>query len=44
MAVNGWINSPGHKKNLMSNTTHCAIAVYQNNSGAYYFTQIFTRK
>jgi len=42
--VDGWINSPGHRKNLLSNTTHCAIATYRNSSGAYYLTQMFARK
>lgn len=27
-AVIGWINSPGHRKNLLSESTHCAIGVY----------------
>ena len=44
MAVNGWINSPGHRKNLLSNTNSCAIATYITSSGAYYLTQMFARK
>lgn len=44
MAVNGWINSPGHRKNLLSNSTYCAIASYQNNYGEYYVTQIFVNR
>ena len=43
-AVNGWINSPGHRKNLLSNTNFCAIATYRTSSGAYYLTQMFARK
>ena len=43
-AVNGWINSPGHRKNLLSNTNFCAIATYRNSAGAYYLTQMFARK
>ena len=42
--VDGWINSPGHRKNLLSNTTHCAIASYRTSSGSYYLTQMFARK
>ena len=42
--VDGWINSPGHRKNLLSNTTHCAIATYKTSSGAFYLTQMFARK
>ena len=39
-AVIGWINSPGHRKNLLSVSSHCAIAVYCL-YGKYYFTQLF---
>lgn len=42
--VDGWINSPGHRKNLLSRTTHCAIATYRTSSGAFYLTQMFARK
>lgn len=44
MAINGWINSPGHRKNLLSTTSHCSIAVYRNNGGEFFLTQIFVRK
>ncbi len=27
--VNGWINSPGHRKNLLSLSNVCGIAVYK---------------
>jgi len=43
-AVKGWINSPGHKQNLLSDTSHCAIATYKNNFGSFYLTQIFVLK
>lgn len=43
-ALNGWINSYGHKQNLLSYTSHCAIAVYKNNYGAFYLTQLFALK
>ena len=43
-AVNGWISSPGHKKNLLSDTTHCAIATFITRRGEYYLTQMFARK
>ena len=42
-AVEGWINSPGHRKNLLSGTTYCAIATYKSGN-TYYLTQIFIRK
>ena len=41
VAVNGWIESPGHRKNLLSRSTMCAIGVYQNKQGAWYLTQLF---
>ena len=36
-AVRGWINSPGHRKNMLATNTVCAIAVYCKN-GYYWFT------
>jgi len=44
LAVNGWINSPGHRKNMLSNSNHCAIATYVNSNGEIYLTQIFIKK
>ena len=44
MGVNGWINSPGHRKNLLSYSSHCAIATYRSGYGEFYLTQIFVRK
>eukprot|EP00347_Sterkiella_histriomuscorum_P010826 403374778 len=40
VAVTGWINSPGHRKNMLSNSNLCGIAVYCY-YGRYYFTQLF---
>jgi uncharacterized protein YkwD len=37
VAVNGWINSPGHRKNMLSSSNICGIAVYRH-YGRYYFT------
>ncbi|GAB5355845.1 hypothetical protein AAMO2058_000240000 [Amorphochlora amoebiformis] len=39
--VNGWIKSPGHRKNLLSKSNYCGIGVYRNFHGQYYATQIF---
>lgn len=36
-AVQGWIKSPGHRKNMLSTQTLCGIAVYCK-YGHYYFT------
>lgn len=41
VAVNGWIESPGHCKNLLGNFTYCGIGVYMNHEGKYYLTQLF---
>lgn len=41
-ALEGWINSPGHRKNLESPTTHFAVAAYSTRgSQHYFFVQIF---
>lgn len=40
VAVDGWIQSPGHRKNLLSKTQWCGIGVYQNSSGHWYLTQL----
>ncbi|KAM9986135.1 hypothetical protein ACTFIZ_004379 [Dictyostelium cf. discoideum] len=39
--VNGWINSPGHRKNLLANFNVCSIGVYKNSEGFWYLTQLF---
>ena len=39
-AVTGWINSPGHRKNMLATNTVCGIAVYCK-YGHFYFTQLF---
>ena len=36
-AVTGWINSPGHRKNMLATNTVCGIAVYCK-YGHFYFT------
>ena len=38
-AVDGWIKSPGHRKNLLGNFYYCGIAVYCY-YGSFYFTQL----
>ena len=43
-AVKGWINSYGHKQNLLSDTSHCAIATYKNRYDEFYLTQLFALK
>lgn len=42
--VEGWLNSPGHKKNMEGNYTFTGIGVYKDRKGVIFFTQIFIRK
>jgi hypothetical protein len=41
LAVDGWANSPGHRRNMLGNWRFCGIGVYRNGSGGYYLTQLF---
>ena len=41
VAVDGWIQSPGHRKNLVGNFVYMGIGVYRNSRGQWYFTQLF---
>ncbi|KAL0482544.1 hypothetical protein AKO1_014453 [Acrasis kona] len=41
VAVDGWINSPGHRKNLLANHNYCGIGVYKNSEDQFYLTQLF---
>lgn len=40
-AVDSWIGSPGHYKNLVGNYNVCGIGVFQNDKGHWYITQLF---
>jgi uncharacterized protein YkwD len=42
--VKGWLNSPGHKKNIEGDYTFTGIGVYKDAKGIIFFTQIFYRK
>lgn len=44
VAVEGWINSPGHQENMAGNFNLTGIGVVKNSAGEYYFTQIFVLK
>ncbi len=41
--VKGWLNSPGHKKNIEGNYVFTGIGVYTDKKGTVFFTQIFLR-
>lgn len=42
--VAGWLNSPGHKKNIEGNYTFTGIGVAKDKKGIIFFTQIFVRE
>jgi len=42
-AVDGWINSPGHRKNKLGNYIYSGIGVARNTRGQWYLTQLFAR-
>ncbi|MDJ0599867.1 MAG: CAP domain-containing protein [Crocosphaera sp.] len=41
VAVKGWINSPGHRKNMEGKFNLTGIGIAKNSDGEYYFTQLF---
>jgi uncharacterized protein YkwD len=41
--VDGWLKSPGHKKNIEGNFTLTGIGYARDKKGSIYFTQIFSR-
>jgi uncharacterized protein YkwD len=42
--VDGWIHSPGHRKNMLGNYNLTGIATSTAANGQIYFTQIFAHK
>ncbi|MEG5113538.1 CAP domain-containing protein [Microcoleus sp. A2-C5] len=42
-AVEGWIKSDGHRKNIESQFNLTGIGIAKNAKGEYYFTQLFVR-
>jgi len=43
VAVNSWLNSPGHLENIEGNYDLSAIAAAEREDGTFFFTQIFLR-
>ncbi|MBD3883564.1 CAP domain-containing protein [Phormidium tenue FACHB-886] len=43
-AVDGWIKSTGHRRNIEGDFSLTGIGVAKNTQGEYYFTQIFIRQ
>ena len=42
--VEGWLNSPGHRKNIEGDFTHIGVGVADAPDGTLYHTQIFVKK
>lgn len=42
--VQGWLNSPGHRRNIEGDYLYTGIGVYRDAKGILFFTQIFYRK
>lgn len=40
-AVQGWIKSPGHRKNIVGHYNRTGVGIAKNAKGEYYFTQLF---
>ncbi|OWY64987.1 secretion protein [cyanobacterium TDX16] len=40
-AVQGWLNSSGHQRNIVGSYNLTGVGVARNSQGKYYFTQIF---
>ena len=43
-AVQGWLQSTGHRQNIEGSFDLTGIGIAQNAKGEYYFTQIFIRR
>lgn len=43
-AVQGWLKSPGHYKNIVGDFDLTGIGVAKNTKGEYYLTQIFVKR
>jgi uncharacterized protein YkwD len=41
--VEGWLRSPGHRRNIEGDFTLTGIGIAQNRKGVIYYTQIFTK-
>lgn len=44
VAVEGWINSPGHHKNMIGDFDLTGVGVARNDQGEYYMNQIFIKQ
>ena len=44
IVVDGWIHSPGHRRNILGNYTLTGIGIARNSAGDYYYTQLFANQ
>jgi uncharacterized protein YkwD len=44
IAVKGWIESKGHRENMVGDYNATGIGIAKNVEGEYYFTQLFVKK
>ncbi len=42
--MTAWLNSSGHRENIEGNFTHIGIGVIKNDTGKYYYTQLFLKQ
>lgn len=42
-ALESWLRSPGHRKNILGTFTRTGIAIRKSESGHFYFTQLFAQ-
>jgi uncharacterized protein YkwD len=42
--VDGWLHSPGHRKNIEGNYTYTGIGLARDRDGVIYFTEIFIKR
>lgn len=42
-AVEGWINSSGHERNMVGNYTKTGIGIARSSDNTYFFTQLFAK-
>jgi uncharacterized protein YkwD len=42
-AVDAWLNSPGHKENIVGDYTNFGISIRANSAGKKYYTNIFVK-
>jgi uncharacterized protein YkwD len=43
-AMEGWLNSLGHKNNIEGDFTHIGVGIAEAKDGTLYYTQIFLKK